>query len=82
MIELTGNQVVELEEPVQQLKTALVSNRVIATAIGLTMWQHRVDRPQALSFLVEQSQRTNTRLSAVALGVVVEAEADLRRDCA
>ena len=65
---------IELEQQVQQLTTALVTNRVIATAVGLVMASQETDRAQAFAWLVAESQRTNTKLAAVALDLVACAE--------
>ena len=70
MTEVAVGRVAELQAQVQQLETALATNRVTATAVGLLMGQYRVDREQAFNLLVAQSQRTNTRLSTVALDLV------------
>lgn len=72
-------RVVELERQVQQLQTALVTNRVTATAVGLLMAEHRMDREQAFACLVGRSQRANLRLAAVALDLVARAEAGVPR---
>ena len=69
-----GNRITELEQQVQQLTTALVSNRVTATAVGLVMAERRVDRERAFGWLVGESQRTNTKLATIALDLVVRAE--------
>lgn len=68
------SRIVELEQRVQQLTAALVTNRVSATAVGLVMAERRLDRVQAFAWLVGESQRTNTKLAAVALDLVVRAE--------
>jgi len=72
-------RVVELERQVEQLQTALVTNRVTATAVGLLMAQCQMNREQAFACLVGQSQRTNTRLGTLALDLVARAEADARQ---
>ena len=69
-----SSRIVELEQQVQQLTTALVSNRVTATAVGLVMAERRLDRERAFAWLVGESQRTNTKLATVALDLVVRAE--------
>ena len=75
MTELAASsRIVELEQQVQQLTTALVSNRVTATAVGLVMAERRLDRERAFAWLVGESQRTNTKLATVALDLVVRAE--------
>jgi len=66
----------ELERKVQQLTTALDTNRVTATAVGLVMAERRLDRVAAFAWLAAESQRTNTRLATVALHLVVRAEGD------
>ena len=65
---------IELEQQVQQLTTALVSNRVTATAVGLVMADRRLDRVEAFAWMVGESQRTNTKLATLALELVVRAE--------
>ena len=72
-------RVVELERQVEQLQTALVTNRVTATAIGLLMAQYQVNREQAFARLVSQSQRMNIRLDTVALELVTRAEVKARQ---
>lgn len=64
----------ELEAQVQQLSTALASNRVIATAVGLVMASQQLDRAQAFAWLVSQSQQTNTKLATIALALIVRSE--------
>ena len=78
----TDGRLVHLEQQVQQLTTALVTNRVIGTAVGLVMAARGMDRAEAFAWLVAESQRTNTKLAAVALDLVAQAEdaaADLGR---
>jgi AmiR/NasT family two-component response regulator len=70
----TDSRLVHLEQQVQQLTTALVTNRVIATAVGLVMAAQTTDRAHAFAWLVAESQRTNTKLAAVALDLVANAE--------
>ena len=75
MTELASDsRLVHLEQQVQQLTTALVTNRVIATAVGLVMAARTTDRAQAFAWLVSESQRTNTKLAVVALDLVAHAE--------
>lgn len=71
-----GSRIVELEQQVQQLTTALVTNRVIATAVGLVMAERQLDRERAFAWLVRESQRTNTRLATLALDRVARAGDD------
>ena len=75
MTELTADsRIIELEQQVQQLTTALVSNRITATAVGLVMGERQLDRERAFAWLVGESQRTNSKLATVALDLVVRAE--------
>jgi AmiR/NasT family two-component response regulator len=75
LTELTlDSRVAELERQVQDLQTALVTNRVTATAVGLVMAEYRMDREQAFHALVRASQQRNIKLSAVALDLVKQAE--------
>jgi len=70
----TDSRMIELEQQVQQLTTALVTNRVTGAAVGLVMAHRNLDRAQAFAWLVAESQRTNTKLTAVALDLVARAE--------
>lgn len=63
-----------LARTVHQLETALRSNRVIATAVGVVVTSCRLDREAAFDHLVALSQRTNTKLVVVAEQVVRAAE--------
>lgn len=67
-------RVAELEQQVQQLTAALASNRVTSTAVGLLMAAHHLDRAQAFARLVTESQQSNTKLTAIALALVTQAE--------
>ena len=68
------SRIAELEQQVEQLRAALVSNRVTATAVGLLMARYRMDRGRAFACLVAEAQATNTKVSAVALALVTRAE--------
>jgi hypothetical protein len=52
------------------LQRALVSNRDIATAVGVLMGQHKLTREQAFDLLRIASQNANRKLHEVALDVV------------
>ena len=52
------------------LQRALVSNRDIATAVGVLMGQHKLTREQAFDLLRIASQNTNRKLHEVALDVI------------
>ncbi|MCZ2848519.1 GAF and ANTAR domain-containing protein [Modestobacter sp. VKM Ac-2978] len=58
------------EARIAHLETALVTNRTIATAIGVVMTRRRVTDEQAHRWLVELSQRTNRKLRVVAEQIV------------
>ncbi len=55
---------------IDQLRTALDSNRVIGTAIGMLISAHRLNSSAAFGVLVRCSQRTNRKLRDVAADVV------------
>ncbi len=55
---------------VNQLRTALDSNRIIGTAMGLLISQHRLSSAGAFQLLVRCSQRTNRKLRDVAADVL------------
>ena len=57
-----------------QLTDALDTRKVIGQAIGIVMERHRLSEPQAFTYLVRASQRTNTKLRLVADQVVRDAE--------
>jgi hypothetical protein len=63
---------------IDQLKTALESNRIIATAIGIVMERHQIDREQAFDFLVRDSSHRNIKLRVVAEELVNATE---KRGC-
>ena len=52
------------------LQRALVSNRDIATAVGVLMGQHKLTREQAFDLLRIASQNANRKLHDVALDVI------------
>jgi AmiR/NasT family two-component response regulator len=60
---------------IEQLKIALESRTVIGTAIGILVERRRHTPDEAFRGLVEQSQRSNTRLVALARELVDEAAA-------
>jgi hypothetical protein len=59
-----------LVERAQNLERALLSNRDIATAVGVLMGQHRLTRDQSFTLLRIASQNTNRKLHDVALDVI------------
>jgi len=54
----------------EQFRSALASRDVIGQAKGMIMERYRVDAVQAFELLKQLSQRSNSRLSAVAQGLV------------
>jgi AmiR/NasT family two-component response regulator len=62
----------ELAEEVEQLRTALESNRTIAMAIGIMMERHHVDQQHARAYLIRLSQTGNTKLFAIAEKIVAD----------
>ncbi len=60
----------EAQGRVNQLRTALDSNRVIGTAMGLLIGRHRLTSAGAFQLLVRCSQRTNRKLRDVAADVL------------
>lgn len=69
-----GTRVADLERQVQGLRTALATNRTIATAVGVLMATYRLDRGEAFALLANQSTRTNTKLGILALDLVTATE--------
>lgn len=57
------------QERVENLQTALLSNREIGVAMGVLMARHRVTRDQAFGLLRMASQNSNRKLHDVALQV-------------
>ncbi len=55
---------------INDLRTALDSNRVIGTAMGLLISSHRLNSASAFQLLVRCSQRTNRKLRDVAVDVL------------
>jgi hypothetical protein len=62
------------QEHVAELQAALVSSRTIGAAIGILMASRQVSQDDALTILKETSQRTNTKLRALAETLVADAE--------
>jgi ANTAR domain-containing protein len=58
---------------IEQLKIALESRTVIATAVGILVERRRHTPDEAFRGLVELSQRSNTKLAAIARELVEEA---------
>ncbi|MET3806533.1 GAF domain-containing protein [Nakamurella sp. UYEF19] len=61
----------DLAEKARNLAAALGSNRRIGMAIGILMGRNNLTESQAFDLLRVTSQNTNTKLSAVAEGVVL-----------
>jgi AmiR/NasT family two-component response regulator len=59
-----------LLDQTSNLQRALVSNRDIATAVGVLMGQHKLTREQAFDLLRIASQNANRKLHEVALDVI------------
>lgn len=59
-----------LVDQTTNLQRALVTNRDIATAVGVLMGQHRLTRAQSFDLLRIASQNTNRKLHEVALDVI------------
>ncbi|WP_210439747.1 ANTAR domain-containing protein [Nocardioides xinjiangensis] len=62
-------------EHVSQLEAALVSSRVIGTAVGFLMSTRGIGQDEALAVLKQTSQRTNKRMRDLAETVIAEAAA-------
>jgi AmiR/NasT family two-component response regulator len=56
----------ELQRTIDQLENALVTNRTTATAVGVLMERHALEREAAWQLLVRMSQDSNTKLVVVA----------------
>jgi hypothetical protein len=65
---------------IEQLRTALESNRIIATAIGILIERHHLDREAAFAFLAHDSSHRNIKLHVVAEELVVQAESRTEAD--
>lgn len=59
---------------VDQLKTALESNRIIATATGILMERYQLNRERAFAFLSRASSHGNIKLHDVAQELVTRTE--------
>jgi AmiR/NasT family two-component response regulator len=77
-VEQLTRQVEQLNQQVGQLMSAVESNRVSATAMGILMERHRLDRAGAFRFLLRVSQNGNFRLRGLAESLVEEAERKCR----
>ena len=62
------------QSQVRQLKRALQSNRLIGTAMGILMAQHKTTQQQAFDLLSIASQHSNRKLSDVADDVIATGE--------
>jgi hypothetical protein len=58
------------QREVAELQQALVSNRIIGTAIGILMAHHRVTQQQAFDQLRQHSQQSGRKLQDVAADVI------------
>jgi hypothetical protein len=58
-------------EEVEQLRSALVSNRRISMAMGILMRDRNIDEDQAFAYLRHMSQHSNRKLRDVAEDVIV-----------
>jgi len=68
--QLRENAVGQAETRVQQLRTALDSNRVIGTAMGILMAAFELTAAQAFHLMVKASQNTNRKLRDLANDVI------------
>lgn len=64
---------IDARELVGQLETAMASRATIEQAKGVIMGRHGIDEDAAFELLRIQSQRTNTKVSALAASIVDEA---------
>jgi hypothetical protein len=62
------------QEHVAELQEALVSSRTIGAAIGILMASRQIGQEDALTVLKQASQRTNTKLRALAETLVADAD--------
>jgi hypothetical protein len=60
---------------IENLKVALTTRTVIATAVGILVERWRQTPDEAFQSLVEQSQRSDTKVAAIARELVDEAAA-------
>jgi GAF domain-containing protein len=58
---------------VEQLTSALESNRTISRAVGIVMADHHLPESEAFSHLVRESQHSNRKLRDIARDVTAEA---------
>jgi AmiR/NasT family two-component response regulator len=75
-----ASEVHALEDSKQQMQTALNDNREINIAIGITMIRFNRNREQAFELLRMASRNQNRKLTAVALDVIQESEAEILKN--
>jgi response regulator NasT len=69
-----------LEDSKQQMQTVLDSNRELNIAIGITMIRFNRNREQAFELLRTAARSQNRKLTAVALEVIQESEAEILKN--
>jgi GAF domain-containing protein len=65
---------------VEQLTSALESNRTISRAVGIVMADHHLPESEAFRRLVRESQHSNRKLRDIAMDVTAEAARRCRHD--
>ena len=68
----------QAEDRGQQIRAGLESNRIIGTAIGILMTNHRLSAAAAFQLLVGASQHSNRKLRDIAADVTTTGRLPLR----
>ncbi|HYN71674.1 MAG TPA: ANTAR domain-containing protein [Nakamurella sp.] len=76
--ELRESAVDQAEDKAASIRTALDSNRVIGTAIGIVMAGYRLTAAQGFQLLAKASQHSNRKLREIAAEVVDSGKLPLR----
>ncbi len=77
--ELRERAVDQAEDRARQIRSALDSNRLIGTAVGIMMATYQLTAQQGFALLVRSSQHTNSKLREVAAVVVETGALPFRR---
>ncbi len=77
--QLRESAVDEAEDRARQIRSALESNRLIGTAVGILMATYQLTAKQGFALLVRSSQQTNNKLREVAAAVVETGALPFRR---
>ncbi len=77
--QLREEAVDQAEDRARQIRSALDSNRLIGTAVGIMMATYQLTAKQGFALLVRSSQHTNSKLREVAIVVVNTGALPFRR---